>query len=272
MSILKNRPKSSPDRFFDEVGVDRGRGVALGPSALRGGGLSLLIAAQMLLCLDSSCATARVAAIDVAVTVLFSASATADRLSGHVLPLCARALEAVGLRPAALTGIACGGGPGSFTGLRVGLAVAKGLALPTNVPLYLPSSLAALAVDLLPALGAERVAVPCLDAGKGEVYVAAFVADSERLVREVVPVARIAGASLGSWLAALGQPAVAGNGADRYRAEVGGARVDVAGPTAVSVGRLALLQRARGEAADLERAVPDYGRPPDITVKKKTGP
>jgi tRNA threonylcarbamoyladenosine biosynthesis protein TsaB len=222
----------------------------------------------MLLCLDTSTTTARVAVLDLAGTVSFTEAATADRHSGHVLPLCARALDAVGLAPASLAGIACGGGPGSFTGLRVGLAVAKGLALPTGVPLYLPSSLAALAVDLLPALGADRVAVPCLDAGKGEVYVAAYVADDARLVREVTPVVRLAGAALGGWLAALSHPVVAGNGADRYRAEIGAARVDVAGPTAVSVGRLALLARTRGEAADLERAVPDYGRPPDITVKK----
>jgi tRNA threonylcarbamoyladenosine biosynthesis protein TsaB len=222
----------------------------------------------MLLCLDTSTTTARVAVLDLAGAVSFTASATADRHSGHVLPLCARALDAAGLAPAGLAGIACGGGPGSFTGLRVGLAVAKGLALPTGVPLYLPSSLAALAVDLLPALDADRVAVPCLDAGKGEVYVAAFVADEARLVREVTPVARIAGAALGGWLAAVSRPAVAGNGAERYPAEIGAARVDVAGPTAVSVGKLALLARARGEAADLERAVPDYGRPPDITVKK----
>jgi tRNA threonylcarbamoyladenosine biosynthesis protein TsaB len=232
------------------------------------GGTCLIAALKMLLCLDTSTVTARVAVIDAAGAVPFTASATAERHSGHVLPLCARALDAVGLRPAALAGIACGAGPGSFTGLRVGLAVAKGLALPTGVPLYLPSSLAALAVDLLPELEAGRVAVPCLDAGKGEVYVAAFVADGERLVREVTPVARIAGAALGAWLAVVGRPAVAGNGADRYRAEVGDARVEVEGPSAVSIGKLALLQRARGEAADLERAVPDYGRPPDITVKK----
>jgi tRNA threonylcarbamoyladenosine biosynthesis protein TsaB len=222
----------------------------------------------MLLCLDTSTQTARVAVIDDDATARFSAEATADRHSGHVLPLCAKALAAVGLAPAALAGIACGGGPGSFTGLRVGLAVAKGLALPTGVPLYLPSSLAALAVDLLARPEGDRVAVPCLDAGKGEVYVAGYVADADRLVREVAPVARLSSAALGGWLAALARPAVAGNGAERYRAEVGAARVDVAGPTAVSVGKLALLMRARGEAADLERSVPDYGRPPDITVKK----
>jgi tRNA threonylcarbamoyladenosine biosynthesis protein TsaB len=222
----------------------------------------------MLLCLDTSTATARVAIVDTTGVVKFTAAATADRHSGHVLPLCAQALEAVGLTAAGLDGIACGAGPGSFTGLRVGLAVAKGLALPTGVPLYLPSSLAAMAADILAAVDRDRVAVPCLDAGKGEVYVAGFVTDAERLVRETAPVARIAGGAVVTWLAPLVRPAVAGNGADRYRAEVGAARVDVAGPTAESIGKLALLQRARGEAADLERAVPDYGRPPDITVKR----
>ena len=156
---FKKDTKSSPNVFF---AVSLSRFVR----HLRAGGLSLLIAAlKMLLCLDTSTATARVAVIDQAGAVPFTASATAERHSGHVLPLCARALEAVGLRPAALAGIACGGGPGSFTGLRVGLAVAKGLALPTGVPLYLPSSLAALAVDSAPRADADRVAVPCLDAG-----------------------------------------------------------------------------------------------------------
>jgi len=64
-------------------------------------------------------------------------------------------------------------------------------------------------------------------------------------------------------------PVVAGNGAERHAVN---GRVAVAGPTAVSVGRLALLQRARGEAANLASAVPIYGRPPDITVKKKGTP
>jgi len=280
----------------------------------------------LFLCLDTSTPTARVAVLDAGGAVLFAVEAIAERHSSQVLPLCAEALAAASLRPAELAGIACGGGPGSFTGLRVGLAVAKGLALPTGVPLFVVSSLEALAVDILasrPGAGAGCVAVPCLDAGKGEIYVAAFVsgslagsvaafvsgsvaglvADGKRLVRELVPMRRLTPVEVPTWLAALTasegwsdaspdaspdgswdaspdvspdassmSPVLAGNGADRYRDLLAATDLaEVAGPTAVSVGRLALLQRARGESADLVTAIPFYGRLPDITVKRRPG-
>ena len=108
------------------------------------------------------------------------------------------------IAPAELAGIACGGGPGSFTGLRVGLSTVKGLALPTGVPLYVVSSLQALALDILAARdGAAVTAVPCLDAGKGEVYVAGYAPDGETLVRETAADCRIAATALADWLAAL---------------------------------------------------------------------
>ena len=224
----------------------------------------------LLLCLDTSTPTARVAVVDLDANVRFSAEVTADRHAGHLMPLCAQALGSAGLAPGDLAGIACGGGPGSFTGLRVGLAAAKGLALPTGVPLYVVSSLEALALDIL-ASRPGATAVPCLDAGKGEVYVAAYAADPQRLVRELAPSARLNPDQVAAWCGSLGDALLAGNGAARYRARLGGLSVaDVAGPTAVSVGRLAFVQRARGEAADLSSVVPFYGRPPDITVKKKT--
>jgi tRNA threonylcarbamoyladenosine biosynthesis protein TsaB len=225
---------------------------------------------DLFLCLDTATATARVAILDGDGGVHFAAEATAERLSSHVLPLCAQALRAASIAPADLAGIACGGGPGSFTGLRVGLSTVKGLALPTGVPLYVVSSLQALALDILAARDGIT-AVPCLDAGKGEVYVAGYAADGETLVRETAADCRIAATALADWLAAIEglTPAVAGNGAERHA--VAG-RLAVAGPSAVSVGRLALLQRRRGEAANLATAVPIYGRPPDITVKKTKAP
>jgi tRNA threonylcarbamoyladenosine biosynthesis protein TsaB len=229
----------------------------------------------LFLCLDTSTPTARVAILDgdpqSAQAVRFAAEATAERHAGHLLPLCAEALGAAGVAPGDLAGIACGGGPGSFTVRRVVLSVAKGLAMPTGVPLHVVSSLEALALDILGMPPrSPGTAIPCLDAGKGEIYVAAYVADPERLVREVAPSARLAPAAFGAWVAALDRPLVAGNGAARHRAALAASElVDVPGPTAVSVGRLALLQRARGEASDLAAAVPFYGRPPDITVKKQ---
>lgn len=231
---------------------------------------------ELFLCLDTSTPTARVAILDGDAQVRFVAEVTADRHAAHLLPLCVEAMRAVDVAPAGLAGIACGGGPGSFTGLRVGLAAAKGLALPTGVPLHLVSSLEALALDILNAVGdgeSRSAVVPCLDAGKGEIYVAAYVADADRRVREVAPVARLTPAAVSSWLREVAPqaPRVAGNGAVRYPAAFAGARiVDAAGPTALSVGSLALLQRARGEAADLATAVPFYGRPPDITVKRSS--
>jgi len=226
---------------------------------------------DLFLCLDTSTPTARVAILDGEGGVRHAAEATAERLSSHVLPLCAEALRAVSIAPADLAGIACGGGPGSFTGLRVGLSTVKGLALPTGVPLYVVSSLQALALDIIASRDGVT-AVPCLDAGKGEVYVGGYLADDAALVRETAADCRIAAGALADWLAALPAPppAVAGNGAERHA--VAG-RLAVAGPTAVSIGRLALLQRRRGEVTNLATAVPIYGRPPDITVKKapKTG-
>jgi tRNA threonylcarbamoyladenosine biosynthesis protein TsaB len=232
---------------------------------------------DLFLCLDTSTPTARVAILDGAGAVAFATEATAERHSSHVLSLCAAALAAVDRRPAELAGIACGGGPGSFTGLRVGLAAAKGLALPTEVPLFVVSSLEALALDILDARpGSDVLAVPCLDAGKGEVYAGAYAADPARLVRETTAAVRLTPVDLMAWLAARSTPAVsvilAGNGAERHREALAAVGCTaVAGPSAVSVGRLALLQRARGEAADLTTAVPFYGRAPDITVKRPPG-
>ncbi len=69
-----------------------------------------------------------------------------------------------GARAAQLEGLVVGTGPGSFTGLRMGLAVARGLALALDVPVAGVATLAALAA------GAPG-ALPVIDARRGEVFV-----------------------------------------------------------------------------------------------------
>jgi len=223
-----------------------------------------------LLAIETSVPTARVAVLAADGTVRARAEKTAARHSSNLLKLCDEALAGAGVTIGDLGGIACGAGPGSFTGLRVGLAVAKGLALPTALPLVLISSLEALAQDLAGPAGA--LLVPCIDAGKEQVYARFFgAATSEDWVLDPAAlIERLRGTSYASVV-------VGGTGADRYRmtftAALGEAavRAAVPGPSAVSVGRLALERFRRGETDDLDRAVPTYGRPPDITTPKRKG-
>lgn len=86
-------------------------------------------------------------------------------------PLAAEALETTGVRPRELTHLGVTLGPGSFTGLRVGLSFAKGLAVGLNLPLQGIGTLEALGhhPDIL---GRRRVAV--VDGGRGQIYVQAF--------------------------------------------------------------------------------------------------
>lgn len=93
---------------------------------------------------------------------------------GHtrrLTPLVARALADAGVTPAELAWVAVDLGPGSFTGVRVGLATAEALALAAGAPVRGASSLAALAL----ASGARRaLVVPLVPAGRRDVYAGFF--------------------------------------------------------------------------------------------------
>ena len=71
-------------------------------------------------------------------------------------------------------------GPGSFTGVRIGVSLVKGLAFGRNIPCVGVSTLEALAENLYPLRG---VIVPCMDARRGQVYSATFICDGEKIIR-----------------------------------------------------------------------------------------
>jgi tRNA threonylcarbamoyladenosine biosynthesis protein TsaB len=182
-----------------------------------------------------------------------------DLLPDALAALCGEAGRAL----SQIDALAVGLGPGSFTGLRVGLAAAKGLAYALRKPLAGASSLEALA---LPALQEGRTVVPALEARKGELFVAAFAA-SGACVR---PAAVVPAAAAASWLAGLASPLLVGPGARSNRAqlEAGGLPASAferepCWPSAAAVARLCApaLSKAAFDAASLFALAPDYLAP-----------
>ena len=231
------------------------------------------------LALDTSTPTCAVAVIDGERVLAQDDRPTEGRHGEVLLPRVRDVLAAAGLLPADLALIAVGSGPGSFTGLRIGLASAKGLALALSVPLRAVCSLRALAAGLPVRPGSLRAAA--LDAGKGEVFVAAFDGE-DPLNPPLLPPLRATPEQAASRLSALLAPGIrglllCGPGARRYPAlgtlqATGAQLVDPAldVPAGRNVAQLALaLYRAEGPS-DLATLAPNYLRGSDARLPART--
>ncbi len=180
----------------------------------------------------------------------------------RLLPMASDLLAHLGWRTEDLDGVGVGAGPGSFTGVRIGMATAKGLCLGADLPLVCVPTLAALAY---PVGFAGMPVCAMLDARRDEVYAAVYAFEGdvpEALVPDrVLPLADL--------LPQLPRPVLlVGEGAQVYRGRI----QDALGPDArflpppcnrPGAGAVALLGAgllARGEAVDLELAEPTYLR------------
>jgi tRNA threonylcarbamoyladenosine biosynthesis protein TsaB len=103
--------------------------------------------------------------------------------SERLVPAVRRLMEASGFRLAELAAVVVVHGPGSFTGVRVGVSAAKGLSEAGGVPLIAVSRLALLAADVD---GAGEGVHAVLDAGRGEFYYGEYV--GQRCLREALMV------------------------------------------------------------------------------------
>ena len=89
-------------------------------------------------------------------------------------------LKTCGYTPQQVEAVAVAAGPGSFTGVRIGVAAAKGFAWGGELPCYGVSTLEAMALNL----GAwEGLVVPVMDARRSQVYTATFRANAGKLTR-----------------------------------------------------------------------------------------
>jgi tRNA threonylcarbamoyladenosine biosynthesis protein TsaB len=142
-----------------------------------------------------------------------------NRHAENLLPRIQTQLGAAGWTLSSLDLIAVGIGPGSFTGLRVGLATAKGLGLATGIPVRGVGSLAVLARA---ALESSELALVAIDAGRGELFGGAYRGGAE-LPLETVWGEHLALPEAFAREAAargLGAASICGSGARRYQAEL----------------------------------------------------
>jgi tRNA threonylcarbamoyladenosine biosynthesis protein TsaB len=114
--------------------------------------------------------------------VIADATGTAVHHGSDLLPMIDAACARAGIAPRELDAIAVGAGPGSFTGLRIGMATAKGIAFAAERPLWAVSSLAALALPEAQALP-DALVVAVLDARRSEVYAGAYHKDGTSVSR-----------------------------------------------------------------------------------------
>jgi len=163
----------------------------------------------------------------------------------------------------AVGAIAVGLGPGSFTGIRIGLATARGLAASTGLPTRGACTLDAVGLALAPLAGPDRGSLALLDARRGEVFAALYSSTGERLWDPLV----LPPDELAERVAKLAEPPLAGgSGAVRFRDELASCDVEVPGD-ADPVHRIAARHICALAVATPERGgdgpSPIYLRPPD---------
>lgn len=169
-------------------------------------------------------------------------------------------------------GIAVGLGPGSFTGLRIGMATAKGLAATAQLPLIGVASL-----DTVAALcTTDKLICACLDARKKEVYAGFYRLDTHGIARRTGDIIAIGPEEL---LEKTFEPVMmVGDAVPLYGKlwqEKGGSTVELgpslfSAPSAASLGLLAGEKLARGDLLDLASATPLYVRASDAELSLKT--
>ena len=208
----------------------------------------------------------------------FEALAAPERLAlppahaSELMPAVADVMERAGVNWDELDAIAVGVGPGTFTGLRIGIATARALATAAGLPLRRVSSLAALAAGI-----DDLVRLPLIDARRGEVFAALYEGEREfwppSVMRPEELIEQLGNASVvreGAGGARTGAtpftPLAAGDGSLRFRGmlEEAGIRVEPADSEAHLVRARCVCRLGLGAPDEAPEAVlPDYLREPD---------
>ena len=165
-----------------------------------------------------------------------------------LLPMAESLLKERGIALRDVSCVAASCGPGSFTGIRIGVATARGLAQALNIPcIPVPTLKAFIYNENDP----KRLVCPMLDARRGQIYAGAYAMGGEE--GEVIEAVAAGAYEIGEYLELAGQAAAGaaglrlyGDGVERYREAI--AAWDGAGGRAVCAEGEAAFQRASSAA------------------------
>jgi tRNA threonylcarbamoyladenosine biosynthesis protein TsaB len=226
---------------------------------------------MIVLAADTSTMTTSVAVVETGNRIRSAGKSVATPASDNLMPLIERALADAGIGLPEIDAFAIGAGPGSFTGLRIGMATLKGLAFATGKPVWAVSSLEALAMTLPAAEAtAEILVAAVINAMRGEVFAGWFRRQGPDRIEGLGDERVMTPAELVTWSSELppGPRVLVGDGAVLHHTElssVGPIRDAITTPSAEAVGRLA-LSRELPDA--LVAGAPTYVRPGPPLPKK----
>jgi tRNA threonylcarbamoyladenosine biosynthesis protein TsaB len=191
-------------------------------------------------------------------TLLHAVDGFGHILYGHLSSM----LDRHGCRVQDIECFAAASGPGSFTGVRIGLACVKGLADAVGRPVVAVSNLQALA-----AFGSGSLRATVLDARRGEIYGAVYDADLNLVAPQIVM-------KFPQWLQTLpeGQVEFISTGFSPFRAALAGTRFEgapfVEAPRALAgaIARIALVELREGRAVDPTEVDANYVRRSDAEL------
>lgn len=124
--------------------------------------------------IESAALVASVAILDEDITIAEYTTNFKKTHSETLLPMLDEIIKMTGIDCSELSAIAVSGGPGSFTGLRIGAACAKGLGLALDLPLIHVPTLDAMALNIY---SSDAIIVPIMDARRNQVYTGIYKND-----------------------------------------------------------------------------------------------
>lgn len=218
-----------------------------------------------ILAMDTSSIVASVAVIENDVLISEYTINYKKTHSQTLMPMIETMNNAINLDLDTLDAIAVASGPGSFTGLRIGAATAKGMAMALNIPIISVPTLDALAYNII---DSTHVICPMMDARRNQVYTALYEYNNEELV-SIIEQTAIPIENLVEQINQLNRPVtLLGDGIDIYKPYLienlkcpfSFAKSHINRQRAGAVGALAINYAKKGYLMSAEKFVPNYIR------------